>query len=102
MQLCEHLASASIHPYVRHLGADQMIDYNTEDFAIGQVCDVVFDTVGGGVRAGCNAVLKRSGKLLWIAPAPRGFQSPKAAASAWLRRSGLLAMIAALMAIFSA
>jgi len=59
---------------VRSLGADQVIDYNTEDFtAIGPICDVVFDTVGGAVRAGCYAVLKPGGKLVWIAPAPEGF-----------------------------
>jgi NADPH:quinone reductase-like Zn-dependent oxidoreductase len=52
-----------------------VIDYNTQDFtAIGPVCDVVFDTVGGSVRAGCYAVLKSGGKLVWIAPAPEGFQ----------------------------
>jgi NADPH:quinone reductase-like Zn-dependent oxidoreductase len=67
-------ASASNHPYVRSLGADQVIDYNAEDFtAIGAVCDVVFDTVGGAVRAGCYAVLKPGGKLVWIAPPPEGF-----------------------------
>ena len=64
-------ASASNHPYVRSLGADQVIDYNVEDFtAICPVCDVVFDTVGGGVRAGCYVVLKPGGKLVWIAAAP--------------------------------
>jgi NADPH:quinone reductase-like Zn-dependent oxidoreductase len=55
LQLCKHLgarvittASASNRPYVRSLGADRVIDYNTEDFtAIGPICDVVFDTVGG-------------------------------------------------------
>jgi NADPH:quinone reductase-like Zn-dependent oxidoreductase len=81
VQLCKHLgatvittASASNHPYVRSLGADQVIDYNTQDFtAIGSICDVVFDTVGGDVRAGCYAVLKPGGKLVWIAPAPEGF-----------------------------
>jgi len=80
VQLCKHLgatvittASASNHPYVRSLGADQVIDYNTQDFtAIGSICDVVFDTVGGNVRAGCYAVLKPGGKLVWIAPAPEG------------------------------
>jgi NADPH:quinone reductase-like Zn-dependent oxidoreductase len=82
LQLCKHLgarvittASASNRPYVRSLGADQVIDYNTEDFtAIGPICDVVFDTVGGSARAGCYAVLKPGGKLVWIAPAPEGFQ----------------------------
>jgi NADPH:quinone reductase-like Zn-dependent oxidoreductase len=67
--------SASNHPYVRSLGADRVIDYNAEDFtAIGAICDVVFDTVGGGVRAGCYAVLKPGGRLVWIAPAPEGFR----------------------------
>ena len=81
VQLAKHLratvittASASNHPYVRSLGADQVIDYNAEDFtAIGPICDVVFDTVGGSVRAGCYAVLKPGGKLVWIAPASEGF-----------------------------
>jgi NADPH:quinone reductase-like Zn-dependent oxidoreductase len=81
IQLAKHLgatvittASASNHPYVRGLGADQVIDYNAEDFSeIGAICDVVFDTVGGDVRAGCYAVLKPGGKLVWIAPAPEGF-----------------------------
>jgi NADPH:quinone reductase-like Zn-dependent oxidoreductase len=82
VQLCKHLgatvittASASNHPYVRSLGADQVIDYNTQDFtAIGSICDVVFDTVGGNVRAGCYAVLKPGSKLVWIAPAPEGYR----------------------------
>ena len=81
VQLCKYLgatvittASASNHPYVRSLGADRVIDYNAQDFtAIGSICDVVFDTVGGNVRAGCYAVLKPGGKLVWIAPASEGF-----------------------------
>jgi len=82
VQLAKHLgatvivtASAGNHPYVRSLGADRVIDYNSQDFtSVGQICDVVFDTVGGNVRAGCYAVLKPGGKLVWIAPAPEGFQ----------------------------
>jgi NADPH:quinone reductase-like Zn-dependent oxidoreductase len=85
VQLAKHLgatvittASAGNHPYVRSLGADRVIDYNRQDFtAIGPICDVVFDTVGGNVRAGCYAVLKPGGKLVWIAPAPEGFQPPR-------------------------
>ncbi|MGB6350405.1 MAG: NADP-dependent oxidoreductase [Pseudolabrys sp.] len=81
IQLAKHLgatvittASASNHAYVRSLGADQVIDYNAEDFtSIGAICDVVFDTVGAAVRAGCYTVLKPGGKLVWIAPAPEGF-----------------------------
>jgi NADPH:quinone reductase-like Zn-dependent oxidoreductase len=85
VQLSKHLgatvittASASNHSYVRSLGADQVIDYNAEDFTnIGPICDVVFDTVGGGVRVGSYAVLKPKGKLVWIAPAPDGFRSTR-------------------------
>jgi NADPH:quinone reductase-like Zn-dependent oxidoreductase len=85
VQLAKHLgatviatASAANHAYVRGLGADKVIDYNKEDFSkIGPICDVVFDTVGGNVRAGSYAVLKPGGKLVWIAPAPEGFQPPR-------------------------
>ena len=84
VQLAKHLgatvittASAGNHAYVRGLGADRVIDYNTQDFtSIGPVCDVVFDTVGGDVRPGCYKVLKPGGRLVWIAPAPEGFQPP--------------------------
>jgi NADPH:quinone reductase-like Zn-dependent oxidoreductase len=82
IQLAKHLgakvittASAANHDYVRRLGADQVIDYNIEDFTKTVAnCDVVFDTVGGDVRAGSYTVLKPGGRLVWIAPAPPGFQ----------------------------
>ena len=82
VQLAKHIgatvistASAGNVAYVRSLGADRVIDYNKEDFTkIGPVCDAVFDTVGGNVRAGCYSVLKPGGKLAWIAPAPEGFE----------------------------
>ena len=85
VQLAKHLgatvittASSGNHAYVRSLGADRVIDYNTQDFTtIGPICDVVFDTVGGTVRAGCYKVLKPGGRLVWIAPAPEGFQVPR-------------------------
>jgi NADPH:quinone reductase-like Zn-dependent oxidoreductase len=82
VQLAKHLgatvittASADNHDYVRGLGADQVIDYKVDDFSkLIADCDVVFDTVGGHVRAGCYTVLKPGGRLVWIAPAPQGFQ----------------------------
>jgi NADPH:quinone reductase-like Zn-dependent oxidoreductase len=81
VQLAKHIgatviatASASNHAYVRGLGADKVIDYNKENFAaIGPVCDVVFDTVGGGVADGSYQVLKPGGRFVWISPAPEGF-----------------------------
>ena len=68
-------ASARNHHYVRRLGADRVVDYNAEDFSKTVVdCDVVFDTVGGDVQVRSYAVLKPGGRLVWIAPAPAGFQ----------------------------
>jgi NADPH:quinone reductase-like Zn-dependent oxidoreductase len=85
IQLAKHLgaivvttASAENHDYVKRLGADRVIDYRKEDFAkAASNCDVVFDTVGGDVRAGCYKVLKPGGRLVWIAGAPEGFQIPR-------------------------
>jgi NADPH:quinone reductase-like Zn-dependent oxidoreductase len=82
VQLAKHIgakvittASAGNHAYVKSLGADQVIDYNAEDFTkIGPVCDVVFDTVGGNVQVESYKVLKPGGQLVWIAPAPEGFR----------------------------
>jgi len=66
-------ASAGNHAYVRGLGADVVIDYNAVDFTTAVAgCDVVFDTVGGNVRAASYKVLKPGGRLVWIAPAPEG------------------------------
>jgi NADPH:quinone reductase-like Zn-dependent oxidoreductase len=82
IQLAKHLgatvittASARNHDYVRRLGADRVIDYNKEDFTkVVADCDVVFDTVGGDVQVRSYEVLKPGGRLVWIAPAPAGFQ----------------------------
>jgi NADPH:quinone reductase-like Zn-dependent oxidoreductase len=68
-------ASARNHDYVRSLGADRAIDYNTEDFTkTATNVDVVFDTVGGEVQVRSYDVLKPGGRLVWIAAAPAGFQ----------------------------
>jgi NADPH:quinone reductase-like Zn-dependent oxidoreductase len=85
IQLAKHIgakvittASAQNHAYVKKLGADRAIDYHAEDFSrTVSNCDVVFDTVGGNVRPGCYKVLKPGGRLVWIAPAPEGFQPPR-------------------------
>ncbi|HEY3798824.1 MAG TPA: NADP-dependent oxidoreductase [Caulobacteraceae bacterium] len=84
IQLAKHIgarvittASAGNADYVRSLGADQVIDYNAEDFTrLGRVCDVVFDTVGGEVQARSYEVLKPGGRLVFVAPRPQGFEPP--------------------------
>jgi NADPH:quinone reductase-like Zn-dependent oxidoreductase len=82
IQLAKHIGarvitttSAANADYVRKLGADQVIDYNAEDFTkLGQVCDAVFDTVGGDVATRSYAVLKPGGRAAFIASGP---QAPK-------------------------
>jgi NADPH:quinone reductase-like Zn-dependent oxidoreductase len=68
-------ASAANHAYLRSIGADEIIDYNTQDFAkVVSGCDAVFDTVGGDVALRSFAVLKPGGRAAFIASGP---QAPK-------------------------
>lgn len=61
-------ASAANHDYVRKLGADQVIDYRSQDFTkVLKDVDAVFDTVGGEVTQRSFAVLKPGGRLASIA-----------------------------------
>lgn len=78
VQLAKHIgarvittASAANHDYLRKLGADQIIDYRTQDFTkivIG--CDAVFDTVGGDTVKGSFAVLRPGGRAAFIGSGP--------------------------------
>jgi NADPH:quinone reductase-like Zn-dependent oxidoreductase len=82
IQLAKHLgarvvttASTANAPYVRDIGADQVIDYKTTDFTkVVSNCDAVFDTVGGDVALRSFAVLKPGGRAAFIASGP---QAPK-------------------------
>jgi len=75
IELAKHLgahvittASAANHDYLRGLGADQIIDYNSEDFtAVVSGCDAVFETVGGDVAEKSFDVLKPGGRAAFIA-----------------------------------
>jgi NADPH:quinone reductase-like Zn-dependent oxidoreductase len=61
--------------YVRGLGADQVIDYNAQDFTrVVSGCDAVFDTVGGDVAQKSFVVLRPGGRGAFIAS---GMQAPK-------------------------
>ena len=67
--------SAANIDYVRGLGADQVIDYNAEDFTkVVSGCDAVFDTVGGDVAKKSYLVLKPGGRAAFIAS---GAEAPK-------------------------
>jgi NADPH:quinone reductase-like Zn-dependent oxidoreductase len=66
--------SAANRDYVRDLGADEVIDYNTQDFTkVVSGCDAVLDTVGGDVAQKSFAVLKPGGRAAFIAS---GAQAP--------------------------
>jgi NADPH:quinone reductase-like Zn-dependent oxidoreductase len=72
-------ASAANHDYVRELGADQAIDYRTEDFSkLVKGCDAVFDTVGGEVTEKSFAVLRAGGRLASVAAGGAAPISPRA------------------------
>lgn len=82
IQLAKHIgarvistASAGNLAYVKSLGADQVIDYNAQDFTkVVSGIDAVFDTVGGDVATRSFAVLKPGGRAAFIAS---GAQAPK-------------------------
>ncbi|MFZ0609238.1 MAG: zinc-binding dehydrogenase, partial [Xanthobacteraceae bacterium] len=82
IQVAKHLGarvitttSAANRDYVKALGADEVIDYNKDDFTtIVSGCDAVFDTVGGEVAEKSFAVLKPGGRAAFIAS---GMQAPK-------------------------
>jgi NADPH:quinone reductase-like Zn-dependent oxidoreductase len=82
IQLAKHIgahvittASAANHPYLRSLGADEIIDYNAVDFTTAvRDCDAVFETVGGDVAQRSFQVLKPGGRAAFIASGP---QAPK-------------------------
>jgi NADPH:quinone reductase-like Zn-dependent oxidoreductase len=82
IQLAKHIGarvitttSAANRDYVRDLGADDIIDYNAQDFTkVVTGCDAVFDTVGGDVAQKCFTVLKPGGRAAFIAS---GAQAPK-------------------------
>ena len=85
IQLAKHIgarvvttASAANHAYVRGLGADEVIDYRTEDFTRKvSACDAVFDTVGGEVALKSFAVLRAGGRAAFIASGASAPPSPR-------------------------
>lgn len=85
IQLAKHIgayvittASAANHAYLRGLGADEIIDYNTQDFteAVSD-CDAVFETAGGDVAQRSFEVLKPGGRAAFIASGPQAPKSPR-------------------------
>jgi len=85
VQLAHHLgahvittASPINHDYLQGLGADEVIDYNAQDFTtVLNDIDVIFDLIGGEVHQRSFKVLKSSGRMAYIAPLLKGASPPR-------------------------
>ena len=86
IQIAKHIgahvittASASNHDYVRGLGADEVIDYSTQDFTeVVSDCDALFETVGGDVAIRSFSVIKPGGRAAFIGSGGKAPESPRA------------------------
>lgn len=95
-------ASAGKHEWLRGLGADELVDYRTADFAeVLEDIDVVFNTVGDAYDGGSLTVLRDGGTLVSIPGDGPSEQTVQAAAARGIRtgwtlvepdRHGLLAL----------
>lgn len=82
-------ARAENHAYVRALGADEVIDYRTEDFTRKvSGCDAVFDTVGDEVALKSFAVLRPGGRAAFIASGNSAPASPRSDVRAYRPKVG--------------
>ena len=85
IQLAKHIgarvittASAANHAYVKRLGADQVIDYNEDNFTqVVKDIDAVFETVGGDVAMRSFSVIKSGGRAAFIASGAKAPASPR-------------------------
>ena len=86
VQLAKHIGarvitttSAGNADYLKKLGADEVIDYNAQDFTqVVSGVDAVFDTVGGEVNKRSFEVLRPGGRMASIASGPTAPASPRA------------------------
>ena len=70
--------SAANVDYVKKLGADEVIDYNAQDFTkVVSGVDAVFETVGGDVAKRSFSVLKPGGRAAFIASGGTAPVSPR-------------------------
>ncbi|MFE6764182.1 NADP-dependent oxidoreductase [Streptomyces sp. NPDC057689] len=75
-------AGAAKHELLRSLGADELIDYRTQDFAETlRDVDVVVDCIGGPSWAGSLRTLRPGGTLVSLLPPDETFPAKKAEAA---------------------
>jgi NADPH:quinone reductase-like Zn-dependent oxidoreductase len=86
-------ASAAKHDLLRELGADELIDYRTTDFAEAlDDVDVVLDTLAGEVRTRSLDVLREGGRMISLVAGDPAVDAADArkAADRGIRLQGLL------------
>ncbi|MBT0768253.1 NADP-dependent oxidoreductase [Kineosporia sp. J2-2] len=84
-------AGAAKHDLLRELGADELIDYRTTDFAEKlRDVDVVLDTQGGDVRTRSLSVLREGGTLISLVFGAERAAEAARAATRGLRLEGLV------------
>ncbi|MFC0038787.1 NADP-dependent oxidoreductase [Actinomadura rayongensis] len=71
-------ARAAKHAYLRSLGADELIDYTTEDVAAAGPVDVVLDALGGDSWTRSLALLRPGGTLVSLLPPGPGWPADAA------------------------
>jgi NADPH:quinone reductase-like Zn-dependent oxidoreductase len=73
-------ASAAKHDFLRGLGADEVIDYQRENFTeVVQPVDIVLDPLAGEVRTRSLDVLRRGGILISLLPGGEPDEQDRAA-----------------------
>ncbi|MRG85914.1 NADP-dependent oxidoreductase [Salinibacillus xinjiangensis] len=85
-------ASEKNEEFLTHLGADQVIDYQKDNFeTILSDYDIVLDSMGGEIQSKSYKVLKEGGKLVSIAQPPSEEEATKHGVEAgflWLEPKG--------------
>lgn len=83
-------ASAAKHEFLRDLGADELVDYRTTDFAeVVRDVDVVLDAVGGDYTLRSVPTVRPGGVIVTI-PSGAGEDARRAAEAAGVRQTWLL------------
>lgn len=83
-------ASAPKHALLRELGADEAVDYRTQDFTELAPVDVVLDTMGGETATRSLDVLRPGGQLVTIALTSLPADLPEQAAARGVKLHPLL------------
>lgn len=84
-------AGAAKHELLRGLGADELVDYRSRDFADALTdVDVVLDSIGGDYFTRSLRVLRPGGTLVSILPADATPENARAAEAAGVRAASML------------